>query len=146
MDVIFSHRNPISPTTDMDPFITLSDGISSVGFVVFDKSNFGNHAPITAVEGLSGPKMHSPSIIPGHLRVTSEPATVHTLHFRLESQRPAEGFGHASYGSEISVYHQYSRILHPERGLSIEVYRENDLPEQYIFSFFKIRGQVESLF
>ena len=146
VDVIVSHRSPISPTADMDPHFMLSDGISAVGLKVKDAANFKSFSPIFAIEGVSGPKLRFPSPTVEDFRVTSGPATVHNLHFRLEPQRPAECFAHASYDREISLYHQYSRVLHPERGLYIEVYRDDEIEEQFLFSFFKIHAQVESSF
>ena len=146
VDVVVSHRSPISPTADMDTHIMLSDGISSVGFLVHDKGNFRDSPPINAVEGLSGPKLHDTLTTSEQFRVTSDPATVHTLHFLLEPQRAAEGFAHASYDREISDYHRYRKILHPELGLYVEVYRGDDCREQFLFSFFKVKAQVQSLF
>ena len=142
VDVMFSHRSPISPTTDMDPYVMLSDGTSSVGFVISDKDNYGNYPPFSAAEGLSGPILHYQSETSGDFRVTSDPATVNTLHFRLEPHRPADCFAHGSYDREVSHYHQYSKTLYPERGLYVDVYR-NHAPEQFLFSVFKIRAQVE---
>ena len=144
VDVIYSHRNPVSPTQDMDPRIMLSDGTSAVGFHTHDKDNFGNLSPVRSCEGTSGATLGSMSCPPESIRVTSKPATIHTLHFRLEPQQQASGVFHGSYDREISLYRRYSKILRPERGLYLEVYRHHE-PEQYIFSFIKIIAQEERL-
>jgi hypothetical protein len=142
VNVVVSHRSLISPTADMDPYFMLSDGVSSVGMKMHDKDNFRHYSPIVAVEGQSGTRLGSPSQTAEDLRVTSTPATVHYLHFRLEPNRRAQCFAHASYDREISLYHQYSKVLHPERGLFFEVYRD-DTKDQYVFSFFQIHAQAE---
>lgn len=97
-----------------------------------------------AIEGLSGYQLGSPRITSDTIRVHSEPATVHSLHFRLEPQLPASCVARGSYDREVSIYHKYTKTLHPERGLYLEVYR-NNVEEQYIFSFFKIQAHVERL-
>ena len=142
VDVVYSHRSPISSLTDMDPRIMLSDGISAVGFRTHDKVNFDSDSPVRSCEGSSGPTLGSMSCPAENIRVTSEPATVHTLHFRLEPQKQASGVIRGSYDREVSVFRQYTKILKPERGLVLEVYR-HDAPEQYVFSFFKITARVE---
>jgi hypothetical protein len=142
IDVVYSHRNPTSPTADMDTRIMLSDGTSAVGFLTHDQDNFGSLSPVISCEGTSGARLGSQSCSTETIRVTSEPATVHTLHFRLDPHKQASGAIHGSYDRGISLYRQYSKILRPERGLFLEVYR-SDKGEQYIFSFFKITVRAE---
>jgi hypothetical protein len=142
VDIIYSHRSPLSPTSDMDPRIMLSDGISAVGFHTHDKGNFNNLSPVRSCEGISGPTLRSASCLIESIRVTSNPATVHTLHFRLEPQKTASGIIRGSYDREISLFRQYNKILKPERGLFLEVYRDHNY-EEYIFSFFKVTAQEE---
>ena len=141
VDVTFSHKNPTSPTTDMDLAVFLSDGVSAIGFRSHDKLNFRDHCPLCACEGVSGHKMSALSCNNINKGITSNPATVHTLHFRIDPQRPATAAG---YSNVMSVYHQYSKKLHLERGLYLELYR-NDPGETYILSFIRAQAYAECL-
>ncbi|XP_062503452.1 uncharacterized protein LOC134180334 [Corticium candelabrum] len=143
VDVTYSNRNPISPNSDMDTTVMLSDGVSAVGFLTVDKSNFDTQSPILACEGTSGNTL-TRSCPGDSLRVTSDPATVHSAHFRLPSGQPASGSLSGSYDRGVSVYRNYTDPLHFERGLYLEIYR-GDAIEQFIFSYFRIQVQVESL-
>ena len=133
VDVTFSHRNPTSPTTDMDLAVFLSDRVSAIGFRSHDKANFPLYCPLCACEGVSGHKMSALSCNNINKGITSNPATVHTLHFRIDPQRPATAAG---YSNVMSVYHQYSKKLHLERGLYLELYRD-DPGDTYMVSFIK---------
>ena len=133
VDVTFSHRNPTSPTTDMDLAVFLSDRVSAIGFRSHDKANFSLYCPLCACEGVSAHKLSALSCNNINKGITSNPATVHTLDFRIDPQRPATAAG---YSNVMSVYHQYSKKLHLERGLYLELYRD-DPGDTYMVSFIK---------
>ncbi len=143
VDVTYSNRSPISPSTDMDPSFMLSDGVSAVGFLTRDKANFPSLSPIVPCDGTSGATV-ALTCSERDIRVTSDPATVHSLHFRLQPEQPASGSYSGSYDRGVSVYSNYTNLLYFKRGLYFEVYR-NDPNEQYIFSYFRIQVQAESL-
>ncbi|XP_062504643.1 uncharacterized protein LOC134181389 [Corticium candelabrum] len=143
VDVTYSNRNPISPNADMDTTVMLTDGVSAVGFLTVDKDNFATQAPLQSCEGTSG-KTVIRSCRSESLRVTSDPAIVHSVRFRLPSGQPVSGSISGSYDRGVSVYRNYTDPLHFERGLYLEIYRD-DVNEQFIFSYFRIQVQVESL-
>ena len=121
----------------------ISDGVSAVGFETRDKDNFETHSPILSCEGTSG-SILSRTCRPESIRVSSDPATVHTMHFRLPPREPVSGSCSGSYDRAVSVYLNYTYPLHSERGLYLEVYRNNPR-EIYIFSYFRIQIWVENL-
>ncbi|XP_062505835.1 uncharacterized protein LOC134182447 [Corticium candelabrum] len=144
VDVTYSNKNPISPTTDMDPHFMLSDGVKAVGFEIRDKAYFASASPIASCEGTSGTFLATRTCCSENIRVTSDPPTVHSLHFRLQAGQPASGSCSGSYDRGVSVYRNYTDPLYFERGLYFEVYRDSP-SEQYIFSYFRIQVHVESL-
>lgn len=133
--------NPRTPSTDMDLAVYVSDGVRSVGHFILDQSNYASGPPIWCCETASG-QTRSETCHQTGVRVSSLPAQVVTGCYNVGGNQPAAGIAHAAYHHEIAVFHAYTSIIRPSRGLYLEVYRDH-VAEQYSIKFFKVRVDEE---
>lgn len=141
--IITSHVSPVSPTTDKDLEVYVSDGANAVGHLILDQANFAADAPIWSCQTVSGP-VSSRTCVRSSVRVStaSKPAEVVTAVHNVGGNQPAAGEAHAAYDRDISVFHTYTKTLRPSRGLYLEVYRDHKA-EKYLIRFIKVKVEEE---
>ena len=126
--------NVVSLATGRDSDIKygLSDGNNYIGFMLPDTTNYRNHAPCYGVEGKPGRRLGSQRTIeksgptvpaserfyPGRFEFT----------FKLNERR---GFCYTAHVGGYVKETTYSRQLDISKGLSLEVYSDDDRGERY---------------
>ena len=119
--IVVSHDVSIGTTQDSDPAYGVSDGINFVGFVMDDKSNYGNTAPCYRYEGISGKSLTgiqysgklpkpSDSFYPGRFLVT----------LKLDEHWGSCYTAHDGGFTKTAVYN--NRLM-PSKGITLEVYK-----------------------
>ena len=120
--IVVSHDVSIGSTVDSDIAYGVSDGISFVGFIIDDKSNYKTHAPCYGKEGPSGKRLTgyryigqtpkpSDSFYPGQYAITLK------LDERWGSCYTAHDGGFVKTAG-------YNNRLMLSKGLTLEVYKE----------------------
>lgn len=126
--------NDVSFATNKDSDLEygLSDGDSFVGFMLPDTTNYNDHSPCYGVEGRPGVRLGSQRTIeksaptldwsqrffPGRFEFT----------FKLNERR---GFCYTAHVGGFVKETTYSRQLDISKGLSLEVYSDDDRGERY---------------
>lgn len=126
--------NDVSFATNKDSDIKygLSDGDNYVGFMLPDTTNYRDHSPCYGVEGTPGVRLGSQRTIeksaptvdsserffPGRFEFT----------FKLNEMR---GFCYTAHVGGFVKETTYSRQLDVSKGLSLEVYSDDDHGERY---------------
>ena len=143
--ITLSYVSPISPTTDMDPHVFVSDGVNDIGHDMLDADNYPSLTPLRACEATSS---LSPTItcVDTDVRVNNyfvSPQVVNAI-YNVGGNQAATGEAYASYDRVISVFHTYTKVLQPSRGLYLDIHRDH-ANEQYLIKFVKVKVEQELL-
>ena len=139
-----AHRNPVSVTTDMDLYVTVSDGISAVGYLILDETNRKSKDTMWPCEGSNGKTFVDHEL--GCTKLKSQAPTKfsppHTVQVKFGGDHKA--FGIAKTVSDVTVMstHDFARTLKPENGIFVDIYRHNK-GERYIIDFIEVRLEKE---
>ena len=126
--------NDVSLATNRDGDIKygLSDGRNYIGFMLVDTKNYRNHAPCYGVEGKPGVRlgsqrtiMQSGPTVPARERFY--PGRFE-FSFKLNERR---GFCYTAHAGGYVKDATYGRQLDISKGLSLEVYSDDDRGEKY---------------
>ena len=140
-----SHRNPVSVRTDMDIYVTVSDGVSVVGYVIVDESNRASLAPMGACEGLST-GVHFTNLACGYGRFPGKTrfSPYHTVQVQFSASNTAFGIGETISEVPIIHPHQFSKSLKPARGIFLDLYGDDDPGEIYNIDFIDVKLEKET--
>ncbi|XP_067041196.1 uncharacterized protein [Acropora muricata] len=126
--------NDVSLATgkDSDLQYGLSDGDNYIGFMLVDTKNYKDHAPCLGVEGKPGVRMGSHRTIEQSRPIVDKSETFYPgrfeLTFKLNEHR---GFCYTAHVGGYVKDATYSRQLDISKGLSLEVYADDDAGEKY---------------
>ena len=126
--------NDVSLATGKDSDIKygLSDGDNYIGFMLPDTTNYNDHAPCYGVEGNPGVRLGSQRTI--EKSTPTVPASERffpgrfEFSFKLNEQR---GFCYTAHVGGYVKETTYRRQLDISKGLSLEVYSDDDRGEKY---------------
>ena len=131
----------LADSSDHDPIFGISDGTSFVGFQVMDKGNYVDHTPCLNIEGdvanatltirvrdITGPKVSS--------RLFSSEITIQI--------KPNDQWGscHTEHDEGTVNIVNYQHKLDLTKGLYLQMFRDDDLPEQYRIKYIAINVQL----
>ncbi|XP_074620234.1 uncharacterized protein LOC141879031 [Acropora palmata] len=126
--------NDVSLATgkDSDLKYGLSDGDNYIGFMLPDTANYGDHAPCYGVEGRPGVRLGSQRTIEKSTPTVDASERFYPgrfeFSFKLNEQR---GFCYTAHVGGYVKETTYSRQLDISKGLSLEVYSDDDRNERY---------------
>jgi len=121
---------------DNDPRFFLSDGTTGIGFEMQD--GIGNRC--RGVQAIMGDTLTSLGVISGAPHISSTLPEEFVLTIKLRRQW---GSCFTSVDSGVISPVQYTRTVFPNRGLWLEVYRQNT-GETYSFNYIKVELHVEN--
>ena len=137
-----SHRSPVSVTTDTDIFLTVSDGIEAVGYIILDKANRNSKDAMWACEGRRQQifgcditKLKSPSI--------TNFSPLHTVQVKFGGHHGAFGIGKTVSNVHVIFTHNFPYIMKPSKGIFLDIYRDHAY-ERYIIDFIEVRVEKET--
>ena len=136
-----AHRNPVSPSTDMDLSITVTDDQSAVGYEIADQSNSPTYT--WASEGLNKQILNPTITAYKSTWPVNYYSPLHTVQVKFGGG--AKAFGILKTVSNVNTLasHQYSKTLKPSKGVYVDVYR-NDPAEKYIIDFIALILEKET--
>eukprot|EP00118_Oscarella_pearsei_P018528 m.189928 g.189928 ORF g.189928 m.189928 type:complete len:286 (+) comp39425_c0_seq2:795-1652(+) len=138
-----SHRSPISVTTDMDIYVTISDDISTIGYMILDAANSFGKGNMRACEGTLGQiSTHSGRCVIERSAGQTKFTEYHTVQIKFGADRQTFGVGRAISG--VVFPHQFVRKLQPASGIHLDIFRDHKA-EQYIFHFVEVRLEKETV-
>ena len=139
-----AHRNPVSVTTDMDLYVTVSDGVSAVGYLILDEANRKSRDTMWPCEGSNGRTFvdHNYGCTQLKSRGPTKFSPPHTVQMKFGGGHKAFGIGKTvSYVTVMST-HDFARTLKPANGIFLDIYRHNKA-EQYIIDFIEVGLEKE---
>jgi len=131
---------------DNDFYTVLSDGHQAMGFAVFDRSNYKKYGPCFHVEGKPGHAFQDlKSYNNGPLvnRYNTVPQAFEFL-FNTKQQFGACLTSTRYEGSYTTSGH-YKALLYPSKGLTLEIYSDNEKGEIYNFKYITVDIEKEYL-
>ena len=128
----------------MDLYVTVSDGVSAVGYLILDEANrisndtmwpcagpnrqtFVHHDSCTKIKS-QGPTKFSPP---------------HTVQVKFGGHHKAFGIGKTVSGVTVMSTRKYAQTLKPEKGIFVDIYRHQKA-EQYIIDFMEVRLEKDT--
>ena len=137
-----SHRNPVSVTTDMDMYVTVSDGVGAVGYLILDKANRNSKDTMWPCEGARGQTFNRKCTVVKSPSVTNF-SPLHTVQVKFGGHHGAFGIGKTVSEVHVIFPHAFPYILKPSKGIFLDMYR-NDAGERYIIDFIEVRLEKET--
>ena len=117
---------------DSDLKYGLSDGVNYIGFMLVDTKNYRNHAPCYGVEGKPGRRLGSQRTIEQARPTVPARERFYPgrfeFSFKLNERR---GFCYTAHAGGYVKDATYRRQLDISKGLSLEVYSDDDRNERY---------------
>ncbi|XP_065837337.1 uncharacterized protein [Oscarella lobularis] len=138
-----SHRNPVSVTADMDLLVSVSDGLSIVGYNLLDKENKGWMDIMSACEGPSAQTFSDRKCVRFKSAKKTKFSPLHTVQIKLGGSLAAFGIGKTVSDVQVVAAHQFSKVLKPSSGVFLELYRGNPI-EKFIIDFIEVRLEEET--
>ena len=138
-----AHRNPVSVTTDMDLYVTVSDGVSAVGYLILDEANRKSNDVMWPCAGPNGQTFVHHNSGCTHLKSQGPKkfSPTHTVQVNFGDHRKA--LGKTVSGVNVISTHNYAFTLKPAKGIFLDIYRHNK-GEQYIIDFIEVRLEKET--
>ena len=136
-----AHRNPVSPNTDMDLSVTVTDDEFAVGYEIADQSNSPTYT--WASEGLNKQILNPTITTYKSTWPVNYYSPLHTVQVKFGGGAKAVGILKTVSNINVLATHQYSKALKPSKGVYVDIYR-NDPPEKYIIDFVELRFQKET--
>ena len=137
-----SHRNPVSVTTDMDLYVTVSDGVGAVGYLILDEANRNSRNTMWPCEGASGQTFDRKCTeVKSSSKTNFSP--LHTVQVKFGGHHGAFGIGKTVSDVHVIFPHAFPYIFKPSKGIFFDMYR-NDAGERYIIDFIELRLEKET--
>ena len=138
-----AHRSPVSVTTDMDLFVTVTDGLFTVGYAIFDEVNRKSRDFLKPCEGRSSQIFdHTVCALVKHSG-QAKYSPLHTVQVKLGGGHRAFGVGKTVSDVQLLFPHQFQNVLKPEKGLFLDLYRQHTA-EQYTIDFIEVKLDKET--
>lgn len=123
--IVVSTNVTIGSNSDSDVIFGVSDGISFVGFIVFDKHNYGKFPPCSGLEGTSTssslkPRKRVSSLLPKPRSSFYPGQVVGTLNLNERW-----GSCYTAHDGGFAKTAVYSKRLTLSKGLTFEVYKDH---------------------
>ena len=133
-----AHRSPVSATADMDLYVTVTDGLFTVGYLIHDEGNRKARIFLWPCEGRSSQLFDNTGCVNVKHSGQAKYSPLHTVQVKLGGGYEAFGIGKTVSDVQLLFPHQFHNVLKPENGLFLELHR-NHYPEQYTIDFIEVK-------
>ena len=112
-----THRSPVSVAADMDLYVTVSDGLSAVGYLLIDESNKNSLDVKWACEGRSEQVFRPRCAVFKNTQKTRY-SPLHTVKIKVGGQRGAFGIGQTISDVQLIATGQFASVWNQPREFS----------------------------
>ena len=131
---------------DVDFYTLLSDGHHAIGFGVYDRSNYKNYEPCNHVEAKPGDAFTHRQVYKNGPLINKLNPVPQAYEFLLNTKQKWGACCTSTYyeGSYTTSGH-YKAQLYPSKGLTLEIYSDDDYGEIYNFKYITVDIEKEYL-
>ena len=135
----------MSVTTDMDLYVTGSDGVSAVGYLILDEANRKSNDVMWPCAGPNEQTFvdHNSGCTQLKSQGPTKFSPPHTVQVKFGGHDKAFGIGKTVSGVSVMFTHNYAFTLKPAKGIYLDIYRHNK-GERYIIDFIEVKFEKET--